>query len=172
MNLANWSRPSCLDGMDLGDSIERDQGISKSGSSIVRTTIVELAWLWLLDHGLGAMPAKLASWRRYVEAERNAIIKEAVPQHPNIGADDPTLLAQFDCNQDADNGIITCSRRGGQTDFHRYLLWAGGWFAHRMVHRAGPGICPRLHSIFLGRPTVMTASSIRRHLTQSGPPVG
>jgi hypothetical protein len=28
-------------------SIERDQGISKSGSSMVRTTMVELAWLWL-----------------------------------------------------------------------------------------------------------------------------
>jgi transposase len=28
-------------------SIERDQGISKSGSSMVRTTLVELAWMWL-----------------------------------------------------------------------------------------------------------------------------
>jgi transposase len=28
-------------------SIERDQGISKSGSSMVRTTMIELAWLWL-----------------------------------------------------------------------------------------------------------------------------
>jgi hypothetical protein len=40
-----------------------------------------------------------------------------------IGADDPTLLAQFDCNQDADSGIITYSRRGGgQTDFRRSIL--------------------------------------------------
>ena len=28
-------------------SIERDQGISKSGSSMVRTTVIELAWMWL-----------------------------------------------------------------------------------------------------------------------------
>jgi transposase len=28
-------------------SVERDQGISKSGSSMVRTTMIELAWLWL-----------------------------------------------------------------------------------------------------------------------------
>ena len=28
-------------------SIERDQGISKSGSSMVRTTLIELAWMWL-----------------------------------------------------------------------------------------------------------------------------
>jgi transposase len=28
-------------------SIARDQGISKSGSGLVRTTIIELAWLWL-----------------------------------------------------------------------------------------------------------------------------
>ena len=28
-------------------SIERDQGISKSGSSMVRTTMVELAWMWV-----------------------------------------------------------------------------------------------------------------------------
>jgi transposase len=29
------------------ESIARDQGISKSGSSTVRTTMIELAWLWL-----------------------------------------------------------------------------------------------------------------------------
>jgi transposase len=28
-------------------SIARDQGISKTGSSMVRTTMIELAWLWL-----------------------------------------------------------------------------------------------------------------------------
>jgi transposase len=28
-------------------SIERDQGISKAGSSLVRTTMIELGWLWL-----------------------------------------------------------------------------------------------------------------------------
>jgi transposase len=28
-------------------SIERDQGISKSGSSMVRTTMIELGWMWL-----------------------------------------------------------------------------------------------------------------------------
>jgi transposase len=28
-------------------SIERDQGISKAGSSLVRTTMIELGWMWL-----------------------------------------------------------------------------------------------------------------------------
>src|SRR5258708_36608247 len=28
-------------------SMERDQGISKAGSPIVRTTMIELGWLWL-----------------------------------------------------------------------------------------------------------------------------
>jgi hypothetical protein len=81
------------------------------------------------------------AWKR-----RMGATADSAPLFPNwnwpvlaFNADDPTLLAQLDCNQDADNGIITCSRRGGgETDFHRSLLWLVVVSNTEWYHHAGP----------------------------------
>ena len=38
--------PACLDAWQSG-SVNREQGISQSGNRRLRTTMIQLAWLWL-----------------------------------------------------------------------------------------------------------------------------